>query len=95
MISAEGAVLVCKPWSPRTQPSPLTAEEFRHVGLTAAVLSAHTQKEEQNYVDRFRERILTSPYSCYLQQESRNNAKCSSVQGSYVLEHIPFTFELL
>ncbi|XP_027254122.1 period circadian protein homolog 3 isoform X13 [Cricetulus griseus] len=80
--SAEGAVLVCKPWSPRTQSSPLTAEEFRHVGLTAAVLSAHTQKEEQNYVDRFRERILTSPYSCYLQQESRNNAKCSSVQGS-------------
>ncbi|XP_027254126.1 period circadian protein homolog 3 isoform X19 [Cricetulus griseus] len=90
--SAEGAVLVCKPWSPRTQSSPLTAEEFRHVGLTAAVLSAHTQKEEQNYVDRFRERILTSPYSCYLQQESRNNAKCSSVQGPQSVPAFPSAY---
>lgn len=82
-LHSEGAAeLVCKPWPPRTQTSPLTGEEFRHVGLTAAVLSAHTQKEEQNYVDRFRERILTSPYSCYLQQESRNSAKYSSGQGS-------------
>ncbi|XP_036033776.1 period circadian protein homolog 3 isoform X1 [Onychomys torridus] len=80
--SAEGVALVCKPWTLKTQPSPLTAEEFKHVGLTAAVLSAHTQKEEQNYVDSFREKILTSPYSCYLQPEGRNNATFSCVQGS-------------
>lgn len=60
---------------------PLTAEDFRRVGLTRAVLSAHTQKEEQNYVDRFREKILLSPYSPYLQQESRGKAKDSYVQG--------------
>ncbi|KAK7817316.1 hypothetical protein U0070_004453 [Myodes glareolus] len=80
--SAEGVALACKPWTLRTQPSPLTAEEFEHVGLTTAVLSAHTQKEEQSYVDRFRERILTSPYSCYLQKKSKSNAKYSCVQGS-------------
>ncbi|XP_047203584.1 period circadian protein homolog 3 isoform X2 [Girardinichthys multiradiatus] len=46
------------------------AEERRLVGLTKEVLSAHTQKEEQEYVDRFRHRILQSPYSSYLQQEN-------------------------
>ncbi|XP_052573355.1 period circadian protein homolog 3 isoform X3 [Peromyscus californicus insignis] len=81
-LHSEGVALACKPWTLRTQPSPLTAEEFKHVGLTAAVLSAHTQKEEQNYVDSFREKILTSPYSCYLQPEGRNNAAYSWVQGS-------------
>ncbi|KAL6081962.1 hypothetical protein STEG23_002216, partial [Scotinomys teguina] len=81
-IHSEGVAVACKPWTLRTQPSPLTAEEFKHVGLTAAVLSAHTQKEEQNYVDSFREKILTSPYSCYLQPEGRDNAAHSCVQGS-------------
>ncbi|XP_021512009.1 period circadian protein homolog 3 isoform X2 [Meriones unguiculatus] len=81
-LQSESVTLGCQPWTLRTQPSHLTAEESKHVGLTAAVLSAHTQKEEQNYVDRFREKILTSPYSCYLQQENRNWAKFSSVEGS-------------
>nr|XP_048271665.1 period circadian protein homolog 3 isoform X4 [Myodes glareolus] len=79
-LHSEGVALACKPWTLRTQPSPLTAEEFEHVGLTTAVLSAHTQKEEQSYVDGFRERILTSPYSCYLQKKSKSNAKYSCVQ---------------
>ncbi|XP_038190060.1 period circadian protein homolog 3 isoform X3 [Arvicola amphibius] len=81
-LRAEGVALACKPWTLRTQPSALTAEEFEHVGLTTAVLSAHTQKEEQSYVDGFRERILTSPYSCYLQKKSKSNDKYSCVQGS-------------
>ncbi|KAH0502157.1 Period circadian protein-like protein 3 [Microtus ochrogaster] len=89
--SAEGVALACKPWTLRTQPSALTAEELEHMGLTTAVLSEHTQKEEQSYVDRFQERILTSPYSCYLQKKSKSNAKYSCVQGSYILEHSPFT----
>ncbi|CAO2590107.1 Period circadian protein homolog 3 [Lemmus lemmus] len=82
-LHSESVALACRPWPLRTQPSPLTAEEVEHVGLTTAVLSAHTQKEEQSYVDRFRERILTSPYSCYLQKKSKSNAKYSCVQGSY------------
>lgn len=82
-LQSEGVALACKPWTLRTQPSHLTTEKFQHVGLTAAVLSAHTQKEEQNYVDRFREKILTSPYSCCLQQESRGSAKFSSAEGTY------------
>uniref|UniRef100_A0AAY4DWQ9 PAS domain-containing protein n=1 Tax=Denticeps clupeoides TaxID=299321 RepID=A0AAY4DWQ9_9TELE len=49
-------------------------EEFRMVGLTKEVLSAHTQKEEQEYVDRFRHRILQSPYSSYLQQDNGSMA---------------------
>uniref|UniRef100_G3SLZ8 Period circadian regulator 3 n=1 Tax=Loxodonta africana TaxID=9785 RepID=G3SLZ8_LOXAF len=64
-----------------TEAASLTSEGFKHVGLTKAVLSAHTQKEEQNYVDKFREKILSSPYSSYLQQESTSKAKCSHVQG--------------
>uniref|UniRef100_A0A8C6QIF1 Period circadian-like C-terminal domain-containing protein n=1 Tax=Nannospalax galili TaxID=1026970 RepID=A0A8C6QIF1_NANGA len=79
MTSQHYVALSCKPWTPKTQPGALTEEEFEQVGLTAAVLSAHTQKEEQNYVDRFREKILASPYGCHL-QENRNKAKCSCVQ---------------
>ncbi|XP_036917942.1 period circadian protein homolog 3 isoform X2 [Sturnira hondurensis] len=81
LIPAEEATAACEPGAPPTQVSLLTAEDFRHVGLTKAVLSAHTQKEEQNYVDRFREKILSSPYSSYLQQESRSKAKDFCVQG--------------
>uniref|UniRef100_A0A674MFM2 Period circadian clock 3 n=1 Tax=Takifugu rubripes TaxID=31033 RepID=A0A674MFM2_TAKRU len=44
------------------------------VGLTKEVLSAHTQKEEQEYVDRFRHRILQSPYSSYLQLDNSSMA---------------------
>ncbi|XP_053776119.1 period circadian protein homolog 3 isoform X4 [Desmodus rotundus] len=81
LTPAEETTLACEPGTPPTQAAPLTSEDFRHVGLTKAVLSAHTQKEEQNYVDKFREKILSSPYSSYLQQESRSKAKDSYVQG--------------
>lgn len=57
----------------RPTPSPAT-EERRFVGLTKEVLSAHTQKEEQEYVDRFRHRILQSPYSSYLQLDNSSMA---------------------
>lgn len=57
----------------RPAPSPL-AEERKFVGLTKEVLSAHTQKEEQEYVDRFRHRILQSPYSSYLQLDNSSMA---------------------
>ncbi|XP_032970257.1 period circadian protein homolog 3 isoform X1 [Rhinolophus ferrumequinum] len=78
---AEDTTPACEPWAPSTHPAPLSPEDFKHVGLTKAVLSAHTQKEEQNYVDKFREKILSSPYSSCLQQESRSKAKYSCVQG--------------
>ncbi|XP_019515941.1 PREDICTED: period circadian protein homolog 3 isoform X2 [Hipposideros armiger] len=81
MTLAEDATPACEPWAHSTHPAPLSPEDFKHVGLTKAVLSAHTQKEEQNYVDKFREKILSSPYSSYLQQESRSKAKFSYVQG--------------
>nr|XP_033778422.1 period circadian protein homolog 3 [Geotrypetes seraphini] len=63
-----------------TAGSSLAPEEFKKVGLTKEVLSAHTQLEEQNYVHRFRQRILLSPYRTYLQHSSRCK-ECSHVQG--------------
>uniref|UniRef100_A0A665W045 Period circadian protein homolog 3-like n=1 Tax=Echeneis naucrates TaxID=173247 RepID=A0A665W045_ECHNA len=57
----------------RPAPSPAT-EERRFVGLTKEVLSAHTQKEEQEYVDRFRHRIMQSPYNLYLQLDNSSMA---------------------
>ncbi|XP_078499051.1 period circadian protein homolog 3 isoform X1 [Lissotriton helveticus] len=60
--------------------SVVAPEEFKQVGLTKEVLSAHTQKEEQEYVDRFRLRILQSPYSSYLQQGNRSKG-CSNELG--------------
>ncbi|XP_067443861.1 period circadian protein homolog 3 isoform X1 [Thunnus thynnus] len=65
----------------RTALSPAT-EERRFVGLTKEVLSAHTQKEEQEYVDRFRHRILQSPYSSYLQLD--NSSHHSHHRGDYL-----------
>ncbi|KAE8593287.1 hypothetical protein XENTR_v10019064 [Xenopus tropicalis] len=62
--------------------SAVAPEEFKQIGLTKEVLSAHTQKEEQEYVDRFRQRILQSPYSSYLQQDSRSKG-CSHEQGEH------------
>ncbi|XP_049733762.1 period circadian protein homolog 3 isoform X1 [Elephas maximus indicus] len=81
LTAAEEATLAFEPWTLNPQAASLTSEGFKHVGLTKAVLSAHTQKEEQNYVDKFREKILSSPYSSYLQQESTSKAKYSHVQG--------------
>ncbi|CAJ1051668.1 period circadian protein homolog 3 isoform X1 [Xyrichtys novacula] len=70
------------PTSVRPTPSPAT-EEPRFVGLTKEVLSAHTQKEEQEYVDRFRHRILQSPYSSYLQLDNSSMAH-SHHPGDYL-----------
>ncbi|XP_036855557.2 period circadian protein homolog 3 isoform X1 [Manis javanica] len=81
LTPAEDGTPGCEPGNLSTSPASPTSEAFRHIGLTKAVLSAHTQKEEQNYVDKFRERILSSPYSSYLQQESRSKAKYSYIQG--------------
>ncbi|KAM9800674.1 period circadian protein homolog 3 isoform 1-T1 [Syngnathus typhle] len=65
------------------RPTPsLATEEPRFVGLTKEVLSAHTQKEEQEYVDRFRNRILQSPYSFYLQLDNSSMAH-SQHRGEY------------
>ncbi|NXU87155.1 PER3 protein, partial [Xiphorhynchus elegans] len=58
-------------------------EELKPVGLTKETLSAHTQKEEQNYVDKFRQRILLSPFRNYLQQGSRSNNRHSCGQGDF------------
>ncbi|KFQ33691.1 Period circadian protein 3, partial [Mesitornis unicolor] len=59
----------------------MVPEDLKPVGLTKETLSAHTQKEEQNYVDRFRQRILLSPFRTYLQQRSRSNNGHSCGQG--------------
>ncbi|KAJ1142407.1 hypothetical protein NDU88_008732 [Pleurodeles waltl] len=67
--------------------SVVAPEEFKQVGLTKEVLSAHTQKEEQEYVDRFRLRILQSPYSNYLQQGSRSKG-CSNELGDHSSKQI-------
>ncbi|XP_076125054.1 period circadian protein homolog 3 [Alosa pseudoharengus] len=71
----------------RPPPSSAAAEEFRMVGLTKEVLSAHTQKEEHEYVDRFRHRILQSPYSSYLQQDTGSLAH-SHHRGDYVMQPV-------
>ncbi|KAK7915890.1 hypothetical protein WMY93_011651 [Mugilogobius chulae] len=69
---------------PPARPAQTTAtEERRFVGLTKEVLSAHTQKEEQEYVDRFRHRILQSPYSSYLQLDNSSMAH-SHHPGDYL-----------
>ncbi|NXE94102.1 PER3 protein, partial [Menura novaehollandiae] len=57
-------------------------EDLKPVGLTKETLSAHTQKEEQNYVDKFRQRVLLSPFRTYLQQGSRSNNRHSCGQGN-------------
>ncbi|XP_068771795.1 period circadian protein homolog 3 isoform X2 [Struthio camelus] len=59
----------------------MVPEELKPLGLTKETLSAHTQKEEQNYVDKFRQRILLSPFRTYLQQGSRSNNGRSCGQG--------------
>ncbi|XP_075406732.1 period circadian protein homolog 3 isoform X2 [Tenrec ecaudatus] len=81
VAAAEEVSLTFEPWTLNPQPASPTSEEFKPVGLTKAVLSAHTQKEEQNYVDEFCEKILSSPLSAYLQQESRGKATFPCVPG--------------
>ncbi|KAI1892484.1 hypothetical protein AGOR_G00133890 [Albula goreensis] len=55
------------PTPPPSRPQPSL------LGLTKEVLSAHTQKEEQEYVDRLRYRILQSPYRSYLQRDGSSH----------------------
>nr|XP_055039913.1 period circadian protein homolog 3 isoform X1 [Misgurnus anguillicaudatus] len=62
------------PARPAPSTSSAAQEELLVVGLTKEVLSAHTQKEEQQFVDRFRHRILQSPYSSYLEQDNSSMA---------------------
>uniref|UniRef100_A0A8C1XE32 Period circadian clock 3 n=1 Tax=Cyprinus carpio TaxID=7962 RepID=A0A8C1XE32_CYPCA len=62
------------PARPAPSTSSVAQEELLVVGLTKEVLSAHTQKEEQQFVDRFQHRILQSPYSSYLQQDNSSMA---------------------
>ncbi|KAL7843295.1 hypothetical protein AOLI_G00248070 [Acnodon oligacanthus] len=69
-MGSESADPAPAPARPALSSSSAAQEEFHIVGLTKEVLSAHTQKEEQEYVDRFRHRILESPYSSYLQQDN-------------------------
>ncbi|NWH72171.1 PER3 protein, partial [Piaya cayana] len=59
----------------------MVPDDLKPVGLTKETLSAHTQKEEQNYVDKFRQRILLSPFRTYLQQGSRSYNGQSCGQG--------------
>ncbi|KFP89925.1 Period circadian protein 3, partial [Apaloderma vittatum] len=59
----------------------MVPEDLKPVGLTKETLSAHTQKEEQNYVDKFRQKILLSPFRTYLQQGSRSSNRHSCGQG--------------
>uniref|UniRef100_A0A8D0DW97 Period circadian regulator 3 n=1 Tax=Salvator merianae TaxID=96440 RepID=A0A8D0DW97_SALMN len=71
--------------SPSNTPSAAAAalEEIKLVGLTKEALSAHTQKEEQNYVDQFRRRILLSPYRSRLwPQRAGSNGAASPDQGA-------------
>uniref|UniRef100_A0A673MAA0 Period circadian protein homolog 2-like n=1 Tax=Sinocyclocheilus rhinocerous TaxID=307959 RepID=A0A673MAA0_9TELE len=62
------------PARPAPSTSSAAQEELLVVGLTKEVLSAHTQKEEQQFVDRFQHRVLQSPYSSYLQQDNSSMA---------------------
>ncbi|NWU10702.1 PER3 protein, partial [Cephalopterus ornatus] len=66
-----------------TQSPAMLPEDLKLVGLTKETLSAHTQKEEQNYVDKFRQRILLSPFRTYFQQGSRSNNRHSCGQGDF------------
>ncbi|XP_078001832.1 period circadian protein homolog 3 isoform X2 [Phascolarctos cinereus] len=71
------------------QAFPVAPEGFRQVGLTKAVLSAHTQKEERSYVDRFREKILSSPYCSYLQPDGRSRMRHPLIQGDAPSKQAP------
>ncbi|XP_041747404.2 period circadian protein homolog 3 isoform X2 [Coregonus clupeaformis] len=93
VTALEDAPMGSEPADPtpaRAAPRPTlssSAKELQLVGLTKEVLSAHTQKEEQEYVDRFRHRILHSPYSSYLQQDNSSGVH-SHHPGDYVIQPV-------
>lgn len=69
-MSSEPTDSAPTPALPAPSTPSVAQEELLVVGLTKEVLSAHTQNEEQQFVDRFQHRILQSPYSSYLQQDN-------------------------
>ncbi|XP_015264611.1 PREDICTED: period circadian protein homolog 3 [Gekko japonicus] len=83
------AIKEATPQSEQAELSPTSApaaalEEIKLVGLTKEVLSAHTQKEEQNYVDQFRRKMLLPHYRPYLQQgQVGSNQASSPNQGDF------------
>uniref|UniRef100_A0A671LTR2 Period circadian protein homolog 2-like n=1 Tax=Sinocyclocheilus anshuiensis TaxID=1608454 RepID=A0A671LTR2_9TELE len=74
VTALEDAPMGSEPTDSAPTTSSAAQEELLVVGLTKEVLSAHTQKEEQQFVDRFQHRILQSPYSSYLQQDNSSMA---------------------
>ncbi|KAI5622949.1 period circadian protein-like 3 [Silurus asotus] len=86
-IGSEPADPAPAPSRPTPGSSTTAQEEFQVVGLTKEVLSAHTQKEEQEYVDRFKHRILESPFSSYLQQDNGSMAH-SNHRGDYAMRPV-------
>ncbi|KAF6115448.1 period circadian regulator 2 [Phyllostomus discolor] len=60
-------------------------EPFRRLGLTKEVLAAHTQKEEQNFLLKFKEtrklNVLQSRCHHYLQERSRGQASERATPG--------------
>ncbi|XP_053775274.1 period circadian protein homolog 2 isoform X2 [Desmodus rotundus] len=60
-------------------------EPFRRLGLTKEVLAAHTQKEEQNFLLKFKEarrlNVLQSRCHYYLQERSRGQASERATPG--------------
>uniref|UniRef100_A0A8D0Y8I7 PAS domain-containing protein n=1 Tax=Sus scrofa TaxID=9823 RepID=A0A8D0Y8I7_PIG len=81
LTAAVDGTPACEPWTLNRHPAPLLPEDFKHRGLTEAVPSAHMQKEEQSYVDKFREKVPSSPYSLCLQQENGGKTKYAHGQG--------------
>ncbi|KAA0707491.1 Period circadian protein -like protein 3 [Triplophysa tibetana] len=69
-MGSEPADSAPTPARPAPRTSSASQEELLVLGLTKKVLSAHTQKEEQHFVNRFRHRVLQGPYSSYLQQDN-------------------------
>uniref|UniRef100_A0A8D1NQL6 PAS domain-containing protein n=1 Tax=Sus scrofa TaxID=9823 RepID=A0A8D1NQL6_PIG len=81
LTAAVDGTPACEPWTLNRHLAPLLPEVFKHRGLTEAVPSAHMQKEEQSYVDKFREKVPSSPYSLCLQQENGGKTKYAHGQG--------------
>ncbi|KAL2098125.1 hypothetical protein ACEWY4_007332 [Coilia grayii] len=56
-VSGGGEAVECQPPGPPSAVSPLSQEReaYKKLGLTKQVLAAHTQKEEQAFLSRFRE----------------------------------------
>lgn len=83
LLAEVTAIEEATPQSEQAEPSPTSApaaalEELKLVGLTKEVLSVHTQKEEQNYIDQFHQKMLLPHYRSYLQQGQVGSNQASS-----------------